>query len=298
MIFSGNAAGQFFAFTTNIVKAQGAANYILWLRTLKPVMQETKDNRDLGPNEDDSIELKDVEFRYKQREASRVLRGISMTIHPGQYAAFVGPSGCGKSTLISLLERFYDPTSGCITMGLSNIVDMSPRRYRNHMSLVQQEPTLFQGSVRENVCLGLEIEGTDEEVKEACRKANALDFVVSLPEGMDTPCGSRGIQFSGGQRQRLAIARAMIREPRLLLLDEATSALDTQSERLVQRTLDEAAASRTTIAVAHRLSTIRNADVIFVFEDGGIAEIGTHAELQRLRGRYYEMCLAQSLDQA
>lgn len=166
------------------------------------------------------------------------------------------------------------------------------------MSLVQQEPTLFQGSVRENVCLGLEVDASNTEVENACRKANALEFVVSLPEGLDTPCGSRGIQFSGGQRQRIAIARAMIREPRLLLLDEATSALDTQSERLVQATLDEAATSRTTIAVAHRLSTVKNADVIFVFEDGRIVETGTHAELQRLRGRYYEMCLAQSLDQA
>jgi len=261
-------------------------------------MQETDKNRGIRPDDDDPIALRDVEFRYKQREASRVLRGISMTIRPGQYAAFVGPSGCGKSTLISLLERFYDPTSGSIIMGERNIADMSPRQYRDHISLVQQEPTLFQGSVRENVCLGLEVDGTDEEVKEACRKANALDFVVSLPEGMDTPCGSRGIQFSGGQRQRLAIARALIREPRLLLLDEATSALDTQSERLVQRTLDEAATSRTTIAVAHRLSTIKDANVIFVFEDGRIVETGTHAELQRLRGRYYEMCLAQSLDQA
>jgi ATP-binding cassette subfamily B (MDR/TAP) protein 1 len=133
---------------------------------------------------------------------------------------------------------------------------------------------------------------------EACRQANALDFVTSLPEGLATPCGSRGLQFSGGQRQRIAVARALIRKPSLLLLDEATSALDTQSERVVQQALDEAAAGRTTVAVAHRLSTIRHADVIFVIEDGKIEEKGTHEELQRLRGKYHAMCLAQSLDQA
>ena len=155
------------------------------------------------------------------------------------------------------------------------------------MSLVQQEPTLFQGSVRENIALGLQHDPTDDEILEACRQANASEFVSSLPEGLSTPCGGKGLQFSGGQRQRIAIARALIRNPQLLLLDEATSALDTQSERIVQKTLDEAAAKRTTIAVAHRLSTIKHADAIFVFANGRIAESGTHEELQRLKGRYY-----------
>ena len=200
--------------------------------------------------------------------------------------------------MISLLERFYDPTSGRITLNDDDISVMSPRLYRNHMSLVQQEPTLYQGSVRENISLGLQYEPSDEEICEACRQANAFEFVSSLPEGLSTSCGTKGLQFSGGQRQRIAIARALIRKPRLLLLDEATSALDTQSERIVQKTLDQAASSRTTIAVAHRLSTIRHADIIFVFANGKIAEIGNHEELLRLRGRYYEMCVAQSLDQA
>lgn len=219
-------------------------------------------------------------------------------IEPGSYAACVGPSGCGKTTVVSLLERFYDPIAGRITLNGDDIATMSPRLYRNHMSLVQQEPTLYQGSVRENIALGLQYEPSEEEILEACRQANAHEFVSSLPEGLNTPCGSKGLSFSGGQRQRIAIARALIRKPRLLLLDEATSALDTQSERIVQKTLDEAASSRTTIAVAHRLSTIRHADVIFVFANGKIAEMGTHEELQRLKGRYYEMCLAQSLDRA
>ena len=175
---------------------------------------------------------------------------------------------------------------------------MSPYHYRNYMSLVQQEPTLFEGTVRENITLGLQHEPTEEECLEACRQSNALEFISSLPEALTTRCGTRGIQFSGGQRQRIAIARALIRQPRLLLLDEATSALDTQSERLVQQTLDQAASTRTTVAVAHRLSTIRHADVIFVFADGRIAEMGTHDELQRLKGRYYKMCIAQSLDRS
>jgi ATP-binding cassette subfamily B (MDR/TAP) protein 1 len=163
---------------------------------------------------------------------------------------------------------------------------------------VQQEPPLYQGTVRENIAIGLQYEPTDEEINEACRQSNALDFVSSLPEGLSTQCGSKGSSFSGGQKQRIAVARALIRKPRLLLLDEATSALDTQSERIVQKALDEAASSRTTIAVAHRLSTIKHADCIFVVDEGKIAEMGTHEELQALRGRYYAMCLAQSLDQA
>ncbi|KIW65217.1 hypothetical protein PV04_07495 [Phialophora macrospora] len=296
VLFAGQAAGQFFGYTTSITKAQSAANYILWLRTLKPTITETADNKDHGPAADGPVDLEDVEFRYRQRQTSRVIRGITMSIETGQFAALVGASGCGKSTLVALLERFHDPTSGRICLSHEDIAALSPRLYRQHMSLVQQEPTLYSGSVRENVALGLNVEPSDEQVREACRQANALDFVTSLPEGFDTACGSRGMQFSGGQRQRIAIARALIRDPKLLLLDEATSALDTQAERLVQTALDQAAAARTTVAVAHRLSTIRRADVIFVIANGRVAERGTHADLQRRRGIYYEMCLAQSLD--
>lgn len=298
VIFGGQAAAQFFAYTTSITKAATGANYFFWLRTIKADIRETDQNRDKGPPDDGRVGVENVEFRYKQRDASRVLRGISMQIKPGTYAAIVGPSGCGKSTMVSLLERFYDPTSGRITLNGEDIASMSPHKYRRYMSLVQQEPPLYLGSVRDNIAIGLEYEPSDAEVEEACRQANALDFVSSLPEGLSTPCGSKGLQFSGGQRQRIAVARALIRRPGLLLLDESTSALDTQSERIVQKALDEAASTRTTVAVAHRLSTIRHADVILVLEDGRIAEMGTHEELQRLKGRYYAMCLTQSLDQA
>ncbi|OQU93656.1 ABC transporter transmembrane domain-containing protein [Cladophialophora immunda] len=283
VLFAGQAAGEFFGYTTSITKARSAANYILWLRTLQPTIRETDTNKSNGPEGDGPVDLEEIEFRYRQRETSRVIRGISMSIQPGQFAAFVGASGCGKSTLVALLERFYDPTSGRICFAHKDVATITH---------------VVPGSVRENVSLGLAFEPSEEQIREACRQANALDFVISLPEGFDTPCGSRGTQLSGGQRQRVAIARALIRNPQLLLLDEATSALDTLSERLVQAALDEAAVARTTVAVAHRLSTIRAADVIFVIANGRIAETGTHAELQQLKGRYYEMCLAQSLDRA
>ncbi|KAJ3500047.1 hypothetical protein NM208_g17235 [Fusarium decemcellulare] len=296
VLFGGQAAGQVFGLLASISNSQTAANYMLQLRTLKASIAENDDNSNAGPPENGAVKVQDVVFRYKQRQASPVLNGISIDIAPGSYAACVGPSGCGKSTLIALLERFYDPTSGRITIGGANITSLSPRLYRAHMSLVQQHPTLFDGSIRGNISLGLQYEPSDDEVLEACREAAAFDFITSLPDGLNTSCGSEGLQFSGGQRQRIAIARALIRKPRLLLLDEATSALDTQSERLVQDALDKAAADRTTIAVAHRLSTIRFADIIMVFADGKIVEQGTHEELQRLKGRYYTMCEAQALD--
>ena len=299
VLFSGQAAAQLTSYSSSITKAGEAANYIFWLRTLKPTITETEKNHDRGPNDaNEALNVKDVQFRYKQRLESRVLKGMSITVEPGQSMAFVGASGCGKSTMISLLQRFYDPTSGRICLGNSDISSLSPRLYRQQMSIVMQQPVLFRGSIRDNISLALEHPVSDDDILDACRQAGALAFIQSLPEGLSTPCGSQGLQFSGGQRQRIAIARALIRNPKVLLLDEATSALDTQSERLVQATLDEAAATRTTIAVAHRLSTIRDADAIFVFADGRVAEAGTHKELLRRRGLYYAMCLMQSLDKA
>ncbi|KAH7355346.1 ATP-binding cassette, subfamily B, member 1 [Rhexocercosporidium sp. MPI-PUGE-AT-0058] len=296
VLFAGQAAAQFFSYTTSITQASGAANYILWLRSRKPVMQETPENIDKGPGgEGGEIALSSMTFQYPGR-TTRVLKDIGMTIKHGEFAAFVGPSGCGKSTMVNLLERFYDPTSGEINFAGNPIQSYSPRLYRQNISLVQQEPTLYSGSVFENVSLGLEEVATEAQIIEACRQANALEFIESLPEGFQTACGNRGLQFSGGQKQRIAIARALIRKPRLLLLDEATSALDTQSERIVQEALDQAKEGRTTVAVAHRLSTIKHADVIFVFGDGKVVERGTHAELLALKGRYFDMCLAQSLD--
>jgi ATP-binding cassette subfamily B (MDR/TAP) protein 1 len=198
--------------------------------------------------------------------------------------------------MISLLERFYDPITGRISCDNIDLVEQCPRKYRRDVALVQQEPVLYQGSVRDNIAMGLEDEVTEAQIELAAKQSNISDFVASLPEGYATLCGNRGAQLSGGQRQRITIARALIRGPRLLLLDEATSALDTESERVVQAALEKVKSGRTTIAVAHRLSTIKDADLIIVFARGKIVESGTHHELLSRRGVYYEMCLGQSMD--
>ncbi|KAM0355755.1 hypothetical protein ACHAPU_000141 [Fusarium lateritium] len=298
-LFAGQAGAQLFANLGSLTRAKGAANYLFNLRQEQPLIQEEDDNKDQAPDFDHPVSVEDVHFKYKSR-STKVLHGLSMTINRSQFVAFVGPSGCGKSTLISLLERYYDPTSGRICVGDQNIKRVSPRLLRNDMSMVQQEPILYEGTVRENILMGLgdDTDSSDERLNEAARQANVLDFVSSLPEGFNTPCGARGAAFSGGQRQRIAIARALIRKPKLLLLDEATSALDTHSEKLVQEAIDQTRMESgcSVIAVAHRLSTIRHADVIFVLVGGRVAEMGTHEELQARRGVYADMCEAQSLD--
>lgn len=233
-----------------------------------------------------------------------------MQAKKGQFIALVGPSGCGKSTVVGLLERFYDPDSGSINVDSSPLTSFNPRLYRNMVALVQQEPVLFKSTILENVLLGLgddseasmaSTAGTstvDEQVESSLRAANAWEFVSSLPEGISTPIGKGGTQLSGGQRQRIAIARALIRNPKILILDEATSALDTESEKLVQDALAKAArdGDRITFAVAHRLSTIRDADLICVFSGGRIKEMGTHRELIARDTEYGKMCAAQALE--
>lgn len=201
--------------------------------------------------------------------------------------------------MISLIERFYQPTAGRILLNDKDVQEINLRNYRSRIAIVQQEPVLYEGSIRENIALGIEEgEPSEEDLIEACKQANIHDFVLSLPEGLNTPCGSHGVQLSGGQRQRITIARALVRKPRVLLLDEATSALDTQSEQVVKRALDKAAEGRTTIAVAHRLSTVMDAGMIVVFAHGKIAEHGTHSELLAKKGLYYDMCMGQALDRS
>lgn len=310
VIFSGEAAAAFFSYTTSLTKSATAANYIFWLRRITPVVQEDPSK---PPFSDDSekdgqgpahVQVEDVAFAYESRPHAKVLDDINVDVRPGQFIAFVGASGCGKSTMISLLERFYDPVSGRISCNALPLPSLCPRKYRASISLVQQEPVLYQGTVRDNIAMGIEStsssqagsEVTDAQILAAAQASNIASFISSLPEGFNTLCGSRGTQLSGGQRQRIAIARALIRQPKLLLLDEATSALDTESEKVVQKALEKAKSGRTTVAVAHRLSTIKDADCIVVFARGRIVEMGNHRELLGKRGVYYEMCLGQSLD--
>ncbi|TQS33762.1 hypothetical protein Golomagni_05881, partial [Golovinomyces magnicellulatus] len=229
---------------------------------------------------DGVVEFRDVHFRYPTRPEQPVLRGLNLNIQPGQYVALVGASGCAGGVYVDGKE----------------ISTLNINEYRSFIALVSQEPTLYHGTIRENIMLGTPNEDvTDEQIEHACREANIYDFVMSLPEGFNTMVGSKGALLSGGQKQRVAIARALIRDPKILLLDEATSALDSESEHVVQAALDRAAKGRTTIAVAHRLSTIQKADIIYVFDQGRIVESGTHSELMRKNGRYAELVNLQSL---
>ncbi|CAK7202975.1 hypothetical protein SEUCBS139899_005702 [Sporothrix eucalyptigena] len=309
VLFSGEAAASFFMYTTNLTQARRAANYIFRLRAGVPSeLAEDNDNDNDPFATGDSaigIECDQLGFAYPRRPTVPVLQHLSLTVQPSQFVAFVGASGCGKTTMISLLERFYDPTSGRLCLDGRDSHTIRLKNIRRRMALVQQEPVLYQGSLRENIMLGMgdtaaDSEIGDDRIYEACRQANIDTFVRSLPDGLATPCGAQGLQLSGGQRQRIAIARALLCEPRLLLLDEATSSLDTESERLVQAAIEGVAGSQrgvtTTVAVAHRLSTVKNADVIFVFSQGHIIEAGRHAELLAQKSVYYQMCLAQSLD--
>ncbi|EEU35319.1 uncharacterized protein NECHADRAFT_36975 [Fusarium vanettenii 77-13-4] len=303
VIFSGEAAAMLFQYSTSVTKARTSINYIFQLRRQKILYDNDENGPDAAVSEKGSSEkglevsCEDIDFAYPRRPKLQVLRGIDIGIESGKMVALVGASGCGKSTMIALLERFYDPKSGLIRADGQDIKTKDRRLHRRDIALVQQEPVLYQGSIRDNISLGIE-EGvpSDEDIVSACKQANVYDFVSSLPEGLHTPCGNQGLSLSGGQRQRIAIARALIRKPRLLLLDEATSALDTESEKVVKEALDRAAEGRTTVAVAHRLSTIRDADVIAVFSGGRVVERGKHEELVAKKGIYYEMVLGQSLD--
>jgi len=219
-----------------------------------------------------------VEFRYPSRDQNVVLKDISFTIAPGQQVALVGPSGAGKSTLVSLLLKFYEPVNGKILFDNRDSYNFPVTAIRTQMAIVMQDVFLFGGSIRENISYGKP--GADEqEIINAAVQANAWDFIQSFPDKLDTIVGERGIQLSGGQRQRIAIARAVLKNPKILILDEATSSLDSESERFVQEALEKLMHGRTSVVIAHRLSTVRNADMIIVLNEGMIVEQGTHAEL-------------------
>lgn len=224
------------------------------------------------------VELKDVDFSYPSRPDVKILNNFSLSVPAGKTIALVGSSGSGKSTVVSLIERFYDPTSGLVELDGHDIKTLKLRWLRQQIGLVSQEPALFATTIKENILLGRP-DATQVEIEEAARVSNAHSFIIKLPEGYDTQVGERGLQLSGGQKQRIAIARAMLKNPAILLLDEATSALDSESEKLVQEALDRFMIGRTTLVIAHRLSTIRKADLVAVLQQGSVTELGSHDEL-------------------
>ncbi|VVC86623.1 unnamed protein product [Leptidea sinapis] len=250
-------------------------------------------NRGIVPSSiEGNIELHNVVFNYPSRPDVPVLKGVSLTVKRGQSVALVGHSGCGKSTIIQLISRYYDTIDGSVSIDGNDIRNLSVRWLREQIGLVGQEPVLFNTTVRENIRYGRE-GCSDHEIEESAKQANAHQFIMKLPNGYDTLVGERGASLSGGQKQRIAIARALVRNPSILLLDEATSALDTSSEAKVQKALDKAAEGRTTIVVAHRLTTIRNVDKIYVFKNGQVVEVGNHEDLMTQKSHYYDMVMLQ-----
>ncbi|KAK3328897.1 P-loop containing nucleoside triphosphate hydrolase protein [Apodospora peruviana] len=296
VIQGAESAGTWLSFGPNAAQASAAANRILEARESR--IHDTADTSEAIPDTVGGvkIEIQDLYFKYPTRDVS-IFKGLNLTIQKGQFAALVGASGSGKTSIVSLLERFYDPARGRILFNGKDITEVNVYEYRKLLSLVAQEPALFQGTIRENLLLGVDpATVTEEDMFRCCRDANIHEFVVSLPEGYDTNIGSKGVSLSGGQKQRVSIARALMRNPTVLLLDEATSALDSESEKLVQQAFEHVTKGRTTIAVAHRLATIQKADIIYVLGEGKVLEKGNHAELLKKKGVYWHMCQNQALD--
>ena len=275
-------------------QALAAARHVWEVLDEHAEIPETSSAINLAPLRQ-QIEFRDVHFGYAN-EARPVLRGVSLTVPAGRMVALVGESGGGKSTLTKLLPRFHDPTSGAVLWDEIDLREVSVASLRRQLALVTQETVLFNDTVRYNISYGRP-DATDEQIKDATRTALAHDFIVELPNGYDTVIGERGIFLSGGQRQRLAIARAVLIDAPVLVLDEATSALDAESEQLVQRAIGNLIRDRTTIVIAHRLSTVRRADLIVVMERGQIIEQGTHAELLARGGQYQRLYELQFADE-
>jgi subfamily B ATP-binding cassette protein MsbA len=275
-------------------RAAGGAARVFEVLDTPPTIVDAPDAKELpGPGSGvlasrGLVEVRDLSFHYVPE--APVLRGVSLIARPGETVAIVGPSGAGKTTLVSLIPRFYDATGGEILVDGHDIRHLTMESLRRAIAIVPQEATLFGGSVRENIAYGRE-GASGDDIEQAARAANAHDFILALPQGYDSIIGDRGVKLSGGQRQRVAIARAVLKDPRILILDEATSSLDNESEALVQEALERLMQARTTLVVAHRLTTIVNADRIVVLDAGRVVEEGSHTHLMARDGLYRRLYL-------
>ncbi|XP_033609713.1 ATP-dependent translocase ABCB1 isoform X3 [Cryptotermes secundus] len=277
-------------FAPNFQKGMSAASRIFHILDRKPQIHDPPQVNERKWTANGNVKYQQVKFFYPTRPNIMVLQGLNADVLEGQTVAIVGKSGCGKSTCIQLLERFYDPDSGCVYIDEHDVSSLTTCSLRFQLGIVSQEPVLFDRTIAENIAYGDNSRTVPmSEIIEAAKKASIHSFITTLPLGYDTLMGEKGMQLSGGQKQRIAIARALIRNPRILLLDEATSALDTESEKVVQEALDKAKEGCTCITITHRLSTIQNADVIFVINNGQVAEMGTHSELLAQHGLYYKL---------
>ncbi|KAI3361034.1 hypothetical protein L3Q82_013229, partial [Scortum barcoo] len=294
VLYGAMALGEANAFAPNYAKAKMSASHLMMLINRQPAIDNLSQEGEQPDKFDGNVRFDGVRFNYPSRPDVPILQGLNLKVKKGETLALVGSSGCGKSTTIQLLERFYDPKEGRVVLDNVDTKDLNIHWLRSQIGIVSQEPVLFDCTLAENIAYGDNSRtATMEEIQEAAKAANIHSFIDSLPQKYNTPAGDKGTQLSGGQKQRIAIARAILRNPKVLLLDEATSALDTESEKVVQEALDQASKGRTCIVVAHRLSTIQNADRIAVFQGGVVVEEGTHQQLLAKKGVYHMLVTTQ-----
>ncbi len=285
--------GTFVRLYTQIQEALGAIRRVFEILETKPEILQPENPVRLERIEG-RIQFEDVSFAYNKGQS--VLQHINFQIEPGQRVALVGPSGAGKSTVVALLHRFFDVDGGTVRLDGQDIRELDLEMYLEQVAFVPQETLLFGGTVRENILYG-RLEATEDEMFDAAKAANAHEFILNLPKGYDTEVGEKGGKLSGGERQRIAIARALLKDPKILILDEATSSLDTKSEGLIQDALERLMTNRTTFIIAHRLSTVHDADQILVLDNGGLTETGTHQTLMEAGGLYFQLYTMKTFEE-